>query len=194
MSVVSPGTGPGSLAGGDALRLLFVDGDPILCEFAAANLAAEGFLVDTTHDGAGAASALRAGTHDVLVVEATLAGLDGVSVLAQLRGDPRLAGLPVIVVAGREDIEAVARAYEAGADAFTVKPLNWRLLAHQARYVHRGAAGARRLGEQLAKLASAGAEFISSALSRDPSLKPAARVFADAIDAVVRPDRPADAA
>ena len=193
MSVVSPGAGPGSHARRDALRLLFVDGDPILCEFAVANLAGEGLAVETVHDGAAALAAMAAAPPDVLLIEASLAGLDGVSVVAQLRADPRLADLPVIVVAGREDMEAVARAYEAGADAFAVKPLNWRLLAHQARYVHRAGA-ARGLGERLAKLASAGAQFIASALSRDPSLKPAARAFADAVDAVVKPDRPADAA
>jgi DNA-binding response OmpR family regulator len=194
MSVVSSSAGPVMLAQREARRLLFIDGDPILCEFAAANLAGEGLSVETASDAEAALASLRAARPDVLMVEASLAGLDGLALLAQLRADPRLAGLPVIVVAGREDIDAVGRAYQAGADAFAVKPLNWRLLAHQVRYVHRGAQGARSLGDQLARLASAGAQFIASALGRDPSLKPAAAAFADAVDAALRPELPADAA
>src|SRR5579864_2445886 len=99
MSVVSPGAGPGLHARREALRVLFVDGDPILCEFAAANLASEGLRVETAHDGAEAIAALRAASPpDVLLIEAGLTGLDGLSLLVQLRADPRLAGLPVIVV------------------------------------------------------------------------------------------------
>jgi DNA-binding response OmpR family regulator len=178
----------------EKLRLLFVDGDPILCEFATANLAGENLGVETASDGAAALVALREARPDVLLIEANLTGLDGLTVLTTLRADPHFGDLPVVVIAGREDIDAVARAYDAGADAFVVKPLNWRLLAQQVRYVHRGASGARALADQLARLAAAGAKFVSSALAREPALKADAVAFAKAADAALKPDGAADAA
>jgi PleD family two-component response regulator len=41
------------------------------------------------------------------------------------------------VVTGREDVSAVDRAFTAGATSFVVKPLHWRLLSYQIRFVWR---------------------------------------------------------
>ena len=57
---------------------------------------------------------------------------------------------PVMVVTGREDVDAVDRAYGAGATSFVVKPLNWRLLSHQLRYVHRTAINERQMADSRA--------------------------------------------
>ena len=118
-----------------------------------------------------------------------------IGLLDTLRADPRHRGLPVIVVTGREDVEAVDRAFAAGATSFVVKPLNWRLLSHQLRYVHRMATNERLLAEsreatatQLMRLASHGAHFIAQALARDPTLRPQAVRFAQAADAALKRD------
>jgi DNA-binding response OmpR family regulator len=194
LSVVSQRTGPALHVQRENLRLLFVDSDPILCEFATANLAGENLGVETAADADAALAALRDARPDVLLIEANLTGLDGLTLLTTLRANPQFADLPVLVIAGREDIDAVARAYDAGADAFVVKPLNWRLLAHQVRYVHRGAASTRSLADQLARLAATGAKFISGALAREPALKADAVAFAKAADAALKSDGVADAA
>ncbi len=80
-----------------------------------------------------------------------------------------------------------------------VKPLNWRLLSHQLRYVHRMATNERLLAEsreatatQLMRLASHGAHFIAQALAKDPSLRPQAVRFAQAADAALKREEPAE--
>jgi DNA-binding response OmpR family regulator len=125
--------------------------------------------------------------------------LDGFGVLKALRADARWRDLPVIVVTGREDVDAVDRAFGAGATSFVVKPLNWRLLSHQLRYVHRMATNERLLSEsreatatQLMRLASHGAHFIAQALARDPSLRPQAVRFAQAADAALKREETPD--
>ena len=109
--------------------------------------------------------------------------------------------LPIIVVTGREDIESVDRAFQAGATSFVVKPLNWRLLSHQIRYVHRAAGIERQLTEgrdeaalQLQRLAAESTRFLAHALAQTPALKPAAVSFAKAADAVLQPRPSAEAA
>ena len=174
------------------MRILFVDDDPILREFAIVNLTTEHASIETAADGAAALAQIEAQAPDVVLMDLEMPTVDGFEALRRLRADPRFKDLPVVVVTGREDVEAVDRAFEAGATSFVVKPLNWRLLSHQLRYVHRTARNEREMGEsraaataQLARLAAEGAQFISQALARDPGLRASAVAFAKAADAAL---------
>jgi len=176
----------------DSMRILFVDDDPILREFATVNLATEHAVIETAPDGEAALAAIRQNPPDIVLLDLEMPTLDGFGVLEALRRDPRHRDLPVIVVTGREDVEAVDRAFNAGATSFVVKPLNWRLISHQVRYVHRTATNERRMShlhgavaERLLGLAREGAQFIARALAAEPSLRVAAVPFAKAADAAL---------
>lgn len=128
-------------------RILFVDDDPILREFAQVNLETPTTSIDVAADGLEALNSLAAGNHDLVLLDLLdleMPVMDGFSVLARLRADAATKDLPVIVQTGREDVEAIDRAFRLGATAFVTKPLNWRLLSYQIRYVLR-ASGAERL-------------------------------------------------
>ncbi len=58
-------------------------------------------------------------------------------VLERLRSTPSFETIPVIVITGREDIASIDRAFLLGATSFVIKPVNWRLLAYQIKYVLR---------------------------------------------------------
>jgi DNA-binding response OmpR family regulator len=122
-------------------RLLFVDDDPVLREFAQVNLASATAEVDVAEDGIAALDCLQRFKYDLLLVDLEMPRLDGYALLEMLRADPATAHLPVIVETGREDVEAIDRAYGAGATAFVTKPLNWRLLSYQIKFVLRAARG-----------------------------------------------------
>lgn len=123
----------------DAIRILFVDDDPIMREFAQVHLATDKAEVTVGADGREACELLAAEDFDVVLLDLEMPVMDGFEVLARLRDDARTLRLPVIVVTGREDVSAIDRAYQAGATTFLVKPINWRLLSYQIRYVHRTA-------------------------------------------------------
>jgi PleD family two-component response regulator len=146
-------------------------------------------------------AAVEAVHPDILLLDLEMPLMDGFEVLAALRADERNSHLPVIVVTGREDVEAVDRAFQLGATSFVVKPLNWRLLSHQIRYVHRAAKteialseGRDEVSRQLQRLAAESTRFIAQALSHTPELRPAAVTFAKAADAVLQPRPSAEAA
>jgi DNA-binding response OmpR family regulator len=122
-----------------AARLLVADDDPILREFAMVHLATPSVEVEVAEDGLAAMARLRRGGIDIALVDLDMPRLDGFGVIEAIRADPALTHLPVVVVTGREDMEAVDRAYRLGATSFVVKPLNWRLLSHQLAYVLRNA-------------------------------------------------------
>jgi CheY-like chemotaxis protein len=123
----------------DEARLLFVDDDPILREFAQVNLASAAADVDVAADGIEALEALADRRYDLLLVDLDMPRMDGFELLAHLRADPATAHLPVVVETGREDVDAIDRAFRAGATAFVTKPLNWRLLSYQLRFTLRAA-------------------------------------------------------
>ena len=193
MAVDPDNAGASHYGSADTLRILFVDDDPILREFASVNLSAEHVVVETSPGGAPALTALESGVADILLLDLETPSSDGLGALRRIRADPRYASLPVIVVTGREDVDMVDQAFEAGATSFVVKPLNWRLLGRQLRYVRRAARpeqtpAARDEGlERLHELAAEGARFIAQALSHDPALGPAALSFARIADAALKP-------
>ena len=111
-----------SLFDQDETRILYVDDDPILREFASVNLSGEQASVALAADGIEALEQLRGVLPDIMVLDLEMPQMDGFEVLARLRDDPAWAGLPVIVATGREDVVAIDRAFELGATAFVVKP------------------------------------------------------------------------
>lgn len=121
----------------DEARILFVDDDPILRAFAQVNLATPTTQIDLAEDGAAALDRLKTSRYDLVLLDLEMPGIDGFEVLTRIRNDPAFKDVAVIVQTGREDVEAIDRCFHLGATSFVMKPLNWRLLAYQIRYVLR---------------------------------------------------------
>jgi len=123
----------------EPLRVLVVDDDPILREFACVYLSAPKVTIDTAGDGEEGWERLAAVPYDIALIDIEMPRLDGYGLLARIRGAERLHDMPVIMVTGREDAVSIDRAFDVGANSFTVKPVNWRQLSHHVRYVVRAA-------------------------------------------------------
>jgi DNA-binding response OmpR family regulator len=180
----------------DALKIIYVDDDPILREFAVVNLTTEHATVATACDGEEAIRVIDGYQPDIMLLDLDMPNVDGFEVLEHLRATPKWRDLPVIVVTGREDVSAVDRAFQAGATSFVVKPLNWRLLSYQIRYVHRArpTEGPSPAEVQLQRLALESSKFLAAALQREPGLRPLAAGFARVADEVLTGGRPDEAA
>ncbi|HYE42894.1 MAG TPA: response regulator [Caulobacteraceae bacterium] len=119
--------------------ILFVDDDPILREFADVHLSSDMAKLVAAPDGVVALDLLASRPFDLVLADLEMPRMDGFELLERLRADPRWRDLPVIVETGREDVAAIDRAFHLGATSFVVKPLNWRLLSYQIRFVLRAA-------------------------------------------------------
>jgi len=118
-------------------RILIVDDDPILREFAVVHLASPSATIDTACDGAAARSRLRQSQYDVLLLDIEMPHLDGFSLLKEIRADEALRNLPVIMLTAHDDIASIDRSYQLGANSFATKPVNWRQLSYQIRSIVR---------------------------------------------------------
>lgn len=144
----------------DFARVLVVDDDPILREFAVSHLATPSIEVSVAEDGLIALEALRKGDFDVALVDLDMPNMNGFELMEAMGRDPRLMGVPVVVITGRDDIDAIDLAFAAGATSFVVKPINWRLITHQLAYVLRNSRS-----EAAIRQARAAAESASRAKS-----------------------------
>jgi CheY-like chemotaxis protein len=123
----------------ESLSILMADDDPIMREFASVYLSSPSAEIHTVPDGLAALSRLSEAMFDVLLLDLDMPVLSGFDTLERIRADSATRDLPVIVISGREDIESIDRAYKLGATSFVTKPVNWRLLAYQIKYVLRAA-------------------------------------------------------
>lgn len=119
------------------VRILVTDDDPIMREFASVYLATDTASVETADCGETGLLRLAEGEYDIALVDLDMPGISGFEMIERIRADARLATLPIVVVTSNEDIASVDRAYQAGATSFVTKPVNWRLLSYQLRYVLR---------------------------------------------------------
>lgn len=133
-------------------HLLVADDDPILREFAIANLSTPDVEVEVAEDGVAAWTRLDRGGIDIALVDLDMPGMNGFELIERIRWDERLKHLPVVVVTGREDMVAVDKAYALGATSFVIKPLNWRLLLHQLAYVLKNSRAEAEVRKQLIAL------------------------------------------
>jgi len=61
---------------------------------------------------------------DLILLDLNMPNLDGREVLGELRADPRLDPIPVIVMTSSEEERDIVRSYNLGAAAYVVKPLD----------------------------------------------------------------------
>jgi len=106
------------------MRLLLVDDDPCLVEALASYLELDRpeWEVRTATDGARALEHLRAAPVDLVVTDIGMPGLNGMDLLEEVRRNPRLAGIPIILISGMADREAVREGMASGADDYLTKP------------------------------------------------------------------------
>lgn len=89
----------------------------------------ENFEVTIFTDGMEGMNYLQSGNvPDIILSDLNIPGLDGMSLLEQVRNSGFFKSIPFIILSGKDDIEIRIRCLEAGADDFLNKPFNPREL------------------------------------------------------------------
>ena len=102
--------------------ILVVDDTVDTRELYALYLRSQGFSVVTAHDGASGVALARDRRPDVIVMDLSMPGLDGIAATRQLKADERTRQTPVIILTGYPMRAIQDGALAAGADAFLTKP------------------------------------------------------------------------
>ncbi|MDE3133390.1 MAG: response regulator [Acidobacteriota bacterium] len=88
----------------------------------------EGHSVVFAKHGAEALELLRSRPFDLLLLDVLMPELDGYGVLEELRGDPHLRDIPVVVTSSLDELANVVRGLQMGAEDYLTKPVNPVLL------------------------------------------------------------------
>ena len=109
-------------------RLLLVEDNKVNRLLLARSVELLGHRVTSAENGRVALALLREQPFDLLLLDIAMPEMDGYEVLAQMRADPQLRDLPVIVTSAMEGLGPVVRCIELGADDYLAKPVNPVLL------------------------------------------------------------------
>lgn len=136
-------------AAGMSARILVVDDEPDLLELVRFNLTQAGFQVTTAASGREALEQLKSATPDLVVLDLMLPDISGNDICRQIRSDPALADLPIVMLTARsEEVDRVV-GFELGADDYVPKPFSPRELMLRVRAVLRRRAGAPAAGPSI---------------------------------------------
>jgi adenylate cyclase len=108
--------------------ILVVDDDRVNRMLLARSLTASGHEVHTAENGLEALDALRANPVDVVLLDIVMPELDGIGALEQIKNDPDLQDVPVIMISALDDYDSVVRCIELGAEDYLPKPFDPVLL------------------------------------------------------------------
>jgi two-component system response regulator MprA len=111
--------------------VLLVDDDASIRRMLERTLVAEGYAVTATADGGAALAAVERALPDVVVLDVTMPGMDGLAVTRRLRA--KALAIPILLLTARDGVEDRVRGLDAGADDYLVKPFAAEELSARVR-------------------------------------------------------------
>ncbi|MDJ0995014.1 MAG: response regulator transcription factor [Dinoroseobacter sp.] len=117
------------------MHIVLVEDNESLAKGITYRMQDSGHAVDVIADGAQADEFLRASGGDVIILDINLPGLDGLSVLRNMRA--RGDGRPVILLTARSETEDRVKGLDAGADDYLIKPFDMDELEARVRALGR---------------------------------------------------------
>ena len=109
-------------------RIIIVEDEHDIAELVAMRLRRERYEVEVASTGPDGLQLARCNRPDLVLLDIMLPGMPGTDVLRELRGDPRTAAVPVIMLTARtEDVDVVV-GLQLGADDYVTKPFSMSVL------------------------------------------------------------------
>ncbi|MDH3675499.1 MAG: response regulator, partial [Anaerolineae bacterium] len=104
--------------------ILIVDDEEVGCKTLKALLLPEGYDMAFASHGQEALDLVVMLRPDVILLDVMMPEMDGFEVCRQLRANPQVAEVPVIMVTALDDRDSRVKGIEAGADDFISKPFD----------------------------------------------------------------------
>ena len=118
------------------MRILVIEDEPKLADYLKKGLSEQSHVVDLARDGVNGLHLALEGSHDLIVLDVMLPGVDGFGILASVRARK---DTPILMLTARDAVEDRVRGLEGGADDYLVKPFAFsELLARVQALLRRG--------------------------------------------------------
>lgn len=105
-------------------RILIVDDDDTVHGVLSRFLAHQGYEVESARNGRQGVDQAWARVPDVILMDVVMPEMDGIEACRLLRGDPRTAVVPILMLSGKNDRGSRLKGIEAGANDYLSKPID----------------------------------------------------------------------
>ena len=109
-------------------KILVVDDEEDILELIRFNLSREGYAIRCAATGENALKSLKTEPVDLIILDLMLPGIDGFTVAMQIKGDPRIQHIPIIMLTAKGSETDVVTGLEVGAEDYITKPFSTRIL------------------------------------------------------------------
>ncbi|HLN25631.1 MAG TPA: response regulator [Patescibacteria group bacterium] len=116
-------------------RVLVVDDGITMRLYYRSVLEAAGFVVEEAANGVEGYEKVLAHPFDLMIVDINMPKMDGYSMLRLIRGDAAVQAIPAVTISTEAGDRDVAKAFEAGANFYLVKPVAPEELTEVARLI-----------------------------------------------------------
>lgn len=122
-------------------KIVVIEDEPDIIEVVSYNLKREGYAVIPVTRGDEGLNTVRSESPQLVILDLMLPGLDGLSICQQMKSDPMVRDIPIIMVSAKGEESDVVIGLELGADDYLAKPFSPReLLARVKAVLRRGPA------------------------------------------------------
>lgn len=102
-------------------KILLVEDDPFLIDIYSTKLKESGFSVVTAADGEEAISKMREENPDLALLDVVLPQKEGWEILKEIKSDPKLKEIPIIILSNLSQKEEVEKGLNLGATKYLIK-------------------------------------------------------------------------
>jgi phosphate regulon transcriptional regulator PhoB len=118
-------------------KILIVDDEKDIVELIEYNLKKDGFSVIQAYDGEAAVAIAKKQKPDLMILDLMLPKMSGIDVCRDIRRNPEIAGLPIIMLTAKvEEVDKII-GLEIGADDYITKPFSVKELIARVRTILR---------------------------------------------------------
>jgi class 3 adenylate cyclase len=103
-------------------KVLIVDDEPLNVDYLEQELEDLNYHILTATNGREALDKIQSERPDLVLLDIMMPVLDGFAVMAQIKADPLLRDIPVIVISAANDLENVVKGIQQGAEDYLPKP------------------------------------------------------------------------
>lgn len=112
-------------------HILVVDDNPSNSKLVSATLKFAGYQISVAEDAEIAQRMISASQFDLILMDISLPGMDGLTLTRLLKVDEKTSHIPIIALTALAMNGDEKKAFAAGCDGYITKPINTRLLPQQ---------------------------------------------------------------
>ncbi len=108
----------------NSTKVLIADDDEIIEDLLFQRFNRMGYSVIRAHNGEEALARAHKDSPDIVILDVMMPGIDGIAVLRQMKSNPKLKHIPVVMLTAKGQEDNVVNGLESGAHDYITKPFN----------------------------------------------------------------------